>query len=132
MLAIDLLLALFLGLLLALMLTYPLNRGGPGPLGGLLFFFLMLFVAIWAGGIWLRPVGPPVGGVSWLGFVAVAVALALILAALTPARRPPPVPPASNEARSAEVAALTLSIFFWIAMVALLFVIALHYLAWCA
>jgi hypothetical protein len=133
MLIAELLIALVFGIILAALLTYPLRREGPGPVGGLVFFFLLLFLAIWAGGRWLRPAGPPVYGVSWLGFLFVGILVALILAAAVPPRRPPvrPAEPAaetpSGEVGPAGAAAVTLGVFFYVALLALLVVLILGY-----
>lgn len=53
---------------------------------GLLFFFTVLFLATWAGGLWLAPFGPTIWGVSWVGFLIVGLVVALLLAAVAPPR----------------------------------------------
>jgi type VI protein secretion system component VasK len=94
---------------------------------GLLFFFLMLFLVIWAAGVWIEPVGPIAWGVPWLTFLIIGVVLALILAAAVPPRARPVEPP--RETAEASAAALALGLFFYLAMVALVIVIVAHY-AW--
>lgn len=105
-----------------------------GPSGTLLFVLLFLFV--WAGGVWLAPIGPALGGVYVLGFVLVGLILTLLFAALAPPPRtlPPPdvqlespeVVEARAQAESTEVAAVGfgLGVLFWV-LVALLFFAAL-------
>jgi hypothetical protein len=61
--------------------------GGRGPWPGMIWFFLILFVATWALGAWVRPIGPRVWDVPWLSFLIVAVVIALLIAAATPAVR---------------------------------------------
>ena len=49
----ELLLVLFLSLVLTLVFAVGFRRQSWG--GGLIVFFLILFLATWAGGIWLPP-----------------------------------------------------------------------------
>jgi hypothetical protein len=44
---------------------------------------LILFLATWAGGIWLVPVGPRLWGVAWGGFVVVGLFVALLIGAVS-------------------------------------------------
>jgi osmotically-inducible protein OsmY len=76
--------ALIAAAMLSLLLVGGLKRSGPGPLQGVLFFFLLIFFAAWAGGVWLRAFGPELWGASWLTIAVVGVAVMLILAAATP------------------------------------------------
>lgn len=126
MLLLELMLAFFVALVLAVLLAYPFGRTGPGPLNGLLFFFVLLFLAVWAGGAWLTPVGPPAWGVPWVGFVLVGVILAMILTAAAPPR---PTRSADPDSPVAEAAALSLGLFFYLAIFALLAAIIYNY-AW--
>ena len=36
-------------------------------------FSLFFFFGTWAGGVWIYPIGSPIGGVSWISFVLVGV-----------------------------------------------------------
>jgi hypothetical protein len=56
----------------------------------LAFVWFALFLPTWAGGLWLRPFGPSIGGVTVWPYVLVGAAFALILGALLP--RPQPAP----------------------------------------
>ena len=58
----------------------------------LAFMWFALFLPIWAGGLWLRPIGPRVGGVPILGYALVGLAVSLLLAALLPRPEPEPEP----------------------------------------
>jgi len=43
------------------------EKYGPGAgCAGLIFIYLLLFLPTWAGGLWLRPIGPAFGGVRIL------------------------------------------------------------------
>jgi hypothetical protein len=59
---------------------------------GLLYFFFILFLATWAGGLWVGPYGSLLWGVPWATFLLVGVLPALLLTALIPLRRQRPTP----------------------------------------
>lgn len=41
-------------------------------------FFTLVFLAAWAGGVWIAPVGPRLLGVYWLSFFTVGLIFALL------------------------------------------------------
>jgi hypothetical protein len=85
MIVFDLLIALAFASLLAAVVFLLLRRTGPRASFPLLF--LALFLATWAGGIWLAPIGRPVGGVYWLSFLMAGIVFALFFAAVVPPER---------------------------------------------
>ena len=119
----EFILALLLAVLLTAILVGPLGRSGPGPWAGVLFFLALTFLFTWAGGVWLRPIGPAAWGVSWIGFLIVALLVGLMLAVLSPLRhRPPPPNPSEGVARGGEAATAAVAlagILFWILLVLL-------------
>lgn len=127
MIMLELAAALLFALLFAGILLLPLRRRGPGPMHGLLYFFLILFLAIWAGGVWVTPVGPPAWGVPWMGFLAVGVILALLLAAMSP-REPGVGRPPGEADRVAPTVVATLGVFFYILLLGLLVIALLRYM----
>jgi hypothetical protein len=48
----------------------------------IVLFFLIIFFAAWAGGVWITPVGPVFLGVYWLTFFIVGLVFALLLEGL--------------------------------------------------
>ncbi|MCB0310124.1 MAG: hypothetical protein KDD42_02745 [Bdellovibrionales bacterium] len=54
--------------------------------GSLLFFFLLIFLATWGGGVWFSPVGPVWYGVAWLPFVLMGLFTAMLIALSIPER----------------------------------------------
>ena len=86
MILVDLLIALAVASLLAAVVFLLLRTTGPWASFPLLF--LALFLATWAGGIWLAPIGRPVGGVYWLSFLMAGIVFALLLSAVVPPERP--------------------------------------------
>jgi hypothetical protein len=123
MLLVDLLVALAVALLLTAIFTAGTRSRGIWVTW--LLFFAMVLLAAWAGGMWLRPIGPPVRGVYWLPFLVVGLVVALLLAATMP-RAPVLHGRAPGPERGPEVE-MTFSIFFWVLMVGLAIAILLAY-----
>ena len=94
-----------------------------------LFFFLILFLASWAGGLWLVPFGPLAWEVSWLPMVAVGLFVALLLAAAAASsdRYPGSIGSVDRDT-TAAAAAIVFGVFFWILVVALLAAIGSGYM----
>jgi len=92
-------------------------------------FFLLLFFATWAGGMWMLPVGPPLWGVSWMSFVVVGVVVALIISVFITSR--PPLRRRSQEEAEVRDRAEVLNLFnryYWVLMALLGGAIVLGYL----
>jgi hypothetical protein len=96
---------------------------------GLAFLVVILFFITWAGGIWLRPLGPVLWYVYWVPFVAVGIVAALILIASTP-RSQPRNRREALQAREEERALVTaFGAFFWILVAVLLIAVVVRYFA---
>jgi Ca2+/Na+ antiporter len=133
MIVLEILVALLVTLVLSAVFALATWKGGKRK--GLIWLFLILFFATWAGGLWMRPFGPTLWGINWLSFLLVGVVVALILAASQ--ARPKPqgreetmeILENMRQRREAEqVAWVTLTIFFWVLMLALLSAIIFRYL----
>lgn len=83
--------------------------------------FVLFFLAIWAGGLWLTPVGPPLIGVYWMPFLFVAIFIALFWAAAPP-------PPKRTGKQSTDstmqeentgATVASLGLLFWVLLVGL-------------
>ncbi len=79
---IHLLYALFIGLGIAWL--FGLALGTRGPWNSFIWFFLVIFLFSWGGGVWLTPFGPTGWGVSWLPFLFVGFFVTMLLLAATP------------------------------------------------
>jgi hypothetical protein len=76
-LVIDFLAALAVALIVGGLFVWLTRRSGPAH--GVLWMFLLILLATWAGGIWLRPFGPVVLGVHWFAFIVSGVIVVLLL-----------------------------------------------------
>lgn len=122
---LHMLFALGIGVVVALIFAAGFRR--TGPWSNILAFFLIIFLAAWAGGIWLGPCGPVCAGVYWLPFLSVALLVGLLLAAAAPPRRSRG---AMEEVTGMEEEAAVeeaLDVFFWILIVALLIAVFAGY-----
>jgi hypothetical protein len=124
--ALDLLFVLLIVLPLTAVFAAVFRRY---PLGIVLCYFILLFLATWAGGVWLTRFGPLLWGVSWVSFLVVGLFFALLLAALIP---PAPPPRSRVEAvrreRSERSVFEIFNLLFWILVLFLIAAIAAWYL----
>ncbi len=125
----DLIVALILGLVFAVLIAGLLgwrhpSEPGAGIGGAVLFAFLLIFLATWAGGVWLQPYGPLVGGTPWVAFLVVSLLIALLLLAVAAP------PPREVRAQPPEIArkAAAFSGFFWVLAIVLILIIVFGYL----
>jgi hypothetical protein len=140
---LEFLFAFVLALVIAGILAAALSRSTDQrseiwPLG--LFFFVLLLFTIWAGGVWIAPVGPELWGVSWVPYVIIGIIVALLLAASVPsqdrwrsAQAAAAAGSGTTTATPAEgevASAVALSVFFWIVVAALIAAIAARYVWW--
>ena len=98
----------------------------------MVFFFLVLFPIIWAASAWATPYGPAWMGVYWAPILVFGLLFALLIAALSPRRRPgvqrEPVA-ASREAREeAETTAGLFGGIFFIFLIAAVVIAIVSYL----
>ncbi|MFW5845713.1 MAG: hypothetical protein ACOCXJ_05750 [Planctomycetota bacterium] len=132
---IDFLVALVLAVVLAALLT-PRWRGssGAGAAAAAFFLILILFPAIWAMGLWMRPVGPAYHGAHVLSYVLGGLFIFLLLLAAAAPSRPRPsdhggdeVIPAEAEREATRTTVAVFGIFFWLLVVAAMLAIAAAY-----
>ncbi|MEJ2157493.1 MAG: hypothetical protein P8X96_19355 [Desulfobacteraceae bacterium] len=102
---------------------------------GFLWLFLLIFFATWAGGVWLQPVGPTIGGVRWIQFLVSGLIILALIALFTPSR-----PPHGRRETLEKLAQLrnikvveqatyvVLGIMFWVVLSGLIIAIVIRYL----
>ncbi len=131
MLIFEILFALMLALVLSLSITAALGRRRPGDTlfsTNMVFLFVLIFLVAWAGGIWLKPLGPQYFGIYLLPFFVVAILVSLLVMALAPRGRPRTRKEAIEQNIRETEAEKAFSIFFWILVLALLSAIILFYI----
>ena len=101
---------------------------------GLVWLFLMIFLATWAGGTWLKPFGPTLWGIHWLAFLLVGIIIVMFLVIFIPQKTPKGrqdtldmLERIEQEKELEKVAYITLNIFFWVLLSALVIAIILRY-----
>ncbi len=117
----DILIALVVAGVCTGVLAWWLGPRGPNRVLGYLSLFLFLFMAVWAGGLWVRPIGPELWGTAWLGFMVTGVVFSLVLAAFL-SRLPNTTPQMVS-----EVVALGLGMFFYVLTFVFLVGVVTHY-----
>ena len=130
---LDITMALVVAFILSAVFAATTKRGNKKT--GLIWLFLIIFLATWAGGIWIRPFGPRMLGIHWLGFLLIGMIVALFLSLKMqtnnfPIGRQETLDMLENirqEKEIQKITYITLSLFFWVLLIALVFVIIVHY-----
>jgi hypothetical protein len=135
---VEILFAFVVALVLT-MLLIPLTaprraRNGESVVGTILFFFLILFLASWAGGLWLTPVGPPLWGGFWAPFLLVGIFVTLMLAAAgEPSRhydsRSRVTEPSTAEEATETAAVVAFGMMFWVLILGLVAAVIAGYMS---
>jgi hypothetical protein len=102
---------------------------------GFIWLILIVFLVTWAGGIWLKPFGPSVGGIPLLPFLFVSIVFVLILAVSTP-KLPPwgrnetidMLERIEREKKLDQVTYIYLRVVFWVLFLLLIAAIIIYYL----
>lgn len=81
----EFLFALLVAIVITLIFPVGFRRRVVWP--GMFLFFMIIFLAAWAGGRWLAPIGPAAFGVFWLSFLVMGFFIALVIAAAAAPRR---------------------------------------------
>src|SRR5205085_11709591 len=123
----DFLFAFILALLLAWGFSKVFGTRAPGD--KFIWFFLMIFLFAWAGGIWIAPIGPLWWGVSWIPVLATGFLIALLLTAIAP-RSPRNRQEARVQVAAEETVVVALGTFFWILIALLVLSIIGRYFFW--
>ncbi|MEJ2683839.1 MAG: hypothetical protein P8Z71_05535 [Candidatus Sulfobium sp.] len=117
---LDLSYVLVITLVLTAVFAVGFRRQRTWPV--VLVFFVILFLATWAVGAWIRPPA----GMSWLPYLVVGLLFALLLTALIPLSRAVRND-RSKEAEEKTVAIVVFDLFFWILVIGLIAAIIVRY-----
>lgn len=122
----QVLFAFLMALLFTAVFTWGFERRGPWS--SVLVFFLIVFLAAWAGSLWLSPAGPAFLGIFWVPIVAVAFIFAVLLSAALPHRPPTQeVETISQVEREEQAKERVFDAFFWVLLAGFVIVIILGY-----
>ena len=93
--------------------------------------FGMFFLVIWAGGVWLTPLGPEVFGAAaaWIPFIVPGFIAAMLLVATASVRRPRTAHAMDEQVQAREVVTTTITVIGWVVTMVALVALALHYLS---
>ena len=129
---VEFFVALLIALLVSVLFGFALRRRIPRK--GFFWFFLILLLATWAGGMWIGPFGPSFRGIFWLPFVLVAVVVGAFLAAIAPRRAPTGrietlemLEEIEQKRKLEKLTYISFGVFFWVALFALITVIIVRY-----
>lgn len=146
MMILDLVFAIFIAMILASLITGPVGWRHPrlhnaqptGRRATGMFLFLILLPLIWAGGLWLSPMGPEVSGSYWLPPLLVGLLVALLVLAVGSAGGPTTLgdnaragagaEPDIGEAATIGITAL-FGLFFWLLLLGAAAAITVFYVA---
>lgn len=122
----SILISIVLALIFSSLLVFGFNRRVAGPMSGMLILFLIIFLFTWGVGAWLVPVGPVNWGVSWLGYLFIAVLLMLLLGVMLPPTKPrsriirkSEIDETVKEREASQAISITFGTFFWLMLLAL-------------
>jgi Ca2+/Na+ antiporter len=100
------------------------------------WFLLIVLLATWAGGVWLRPFGPMWGNIRWLQFLIAGLLVLLLFAFFAPLKAPrgrhetiDQLQAIAHQKEVQKVTYVTLGIVFWVVLVILIAAIAIRYVA---
>ncbi len=131
---LDLIAAILIALIFSLILVGVFGWQRPGREGAgpaLLFLFLLLLVVVWAGGVWLEPVGPIIWGIAWIPFIVIGFLATLMVLALIPPRKPRTRREAMQQAEAQTTVEagvdVAISVFFWLLVLLLIVAIIIRY-----
>lgn len=118
--------AIFLAIIFTLvgLSLFGWRRPGAGVddavVGSAVFFFLLLFLTIWAVSVWLTPYGPVIYEVPWVSMLILGVVVFLFIVALSAAASPEARPEEQRADTTETAMAAGVGIAFWFLMVLLL------------
>ncbi len=121
----ELVFALAIALFLTIIFTLFMRRDRSKR--RVLVFFWAVFLAAWAGGIWITPAGPTFLGIYWLSFLVIGVLFALLFEVISGLSRPRRMAE-KDVKREAEEIQTELSFSFFILFIAFIILIVLGYI----
>ena len=123
---VDVLGALLVAVILSVIFIRGFRR--QGPWASYLIFFIVVFLAAWAGGVWVTPGELEPWGPYWLPFLFVGLIFALLLAAAAPPRHPRSRAEVDKKLQEESSPETAYGVCFWFLLMVLGVAILTHYL----
>ncbi len=129
---IELFASVIFAVVISSMSVYLLRRSGYR----MAFFglFLLVLLAIWAGGIWIKPVGPDIGGVYILPFIIAGILVVVVMLAFTRQKGPYGrketiefLEKVKDQEDIQKITNISLNLFFYFLLVLLIVAIVVNY-----
>jgi hypothetical protein len=130
----HLLFAFIFALIFSGILAYALGWRHPAKSDAvgdsLLFLFLILLLAMWAGGAWVPAWGPVVYGTPWLSILVIGLLVSLLILAIAvpPQRTRTPREEIRREPEESIVVGTVFALFFWLLVAGLLVSVLVSYI----
>jgi hypothetical protein len=124
MLIADLSVALVFGLFIVWGVVFAF--GTKGPWDSFLWFFVVVALFAWAGGVWLVPFGPRFMGIGWFPIMLMGFLAVLLLTAASP-RKSPKTVLSKEQTESENAGKRAVGLFFWLLLLCLVMFGASHY-----
>lgn len=118
--------ALIIALFFTLLFSFVFKNRGPW--GSFWSFFLVLFLIVLAGSVYIEPFGPYVKEVAWVPLVFIGLFIAILLGATTPQKSKQQEDDLADKVVNEPLEAVpVIGVFFWILILAMLAAIIVKY-----
>jgi DMSO reductase anchor subunit len=121
---LHLCLALIMALFMTAIYRFVPRRQYPMPS---ILFFIIVFLGVWLGGVWITPVGPSVWNVHWLPFFLASLIFVLLMLAIKTQINRRRLQQQDKDVEKENVTRAALGSFFWVLIVLLILGIVMHY-----
>jgi len=130
---VDLIASVIFAILASMLSVHMLRRSGYKM--AFFWLFMLVLLATWAGGVWISPVGPDIGGIFLLPFVISGILIVLVLLAFTarghkPQGRHETIALIEREKQKRDLQKITtisLNLFFYFLLILLVLAIVARY-----
>jgi hypothetical protein len=122
----DLVVAMISAFIIVLIVSMAFET--KGPWGSLFWFFLVVSLFAWSGGVWIVPFGPHWRGMVWFPIILMGFLVSLLLVSASP-RRSRKRPEDEQKAATYNQSFVAIDVVVWVVIVCLIVMGIGHY-AW--